>query len=235
MTFWKRPHGPDPVRIDSDEALCREVSNGNHEAFLLLFDRYWHDVFRLAFCVLRNQAEAEDLVQDLFLEVHTTMLRYDERRGPFRTLLLRYAYTRAIDQRRHLESRRYYATVGIEEVEEDLLAEDTSPVPGLTLEEGSRLIEQGMEHLDDRQRTVLTAYFFRGLSINEIAHELGESFGNTRHHLYRGLERMRKVVAPSDDTEENAEPDPGVIVRLHHRRLSKRVDPEVSVVRARSI
>src|SRR5258707_122567 len=232
MIFWKRPHGPEQLRSHSDEGLCREVAQGNHDAFLTLFDRYWQDVFRLAYSVLRNKAEAEDLVQGLFLEVHTTMLRYDEERGSFRTLLLRYAYTRAIDHRRHLESRRYYTSVQIEELESELLVRDDTVASGLSLEEGTRLIGQGLEHLDDRQRVAVTAYFFRGLSVEEIAHELGESFGNARHHLYRGLERMRRFLVPREEEDEASEPDRGVTLRLH-RRVTKRMAPEVSVVRAR--
>src|SRR5438046_1591132 len=180
------------LRADSDEVLCGEILKGNHEAFLVLFDRYWQDGDGLAYSIVRNAAEAEDLVQGLFLEVHTTLLRYDEQRGPFRTLLLRYAYTRAIDHRRHLESRRYYTSVQIEELESELLVRDDTVASGLSLEEGTRLIEQGLEHLDDKQRAAVTAYFFRGLSVGEIACEMGESFGNARHHLYRGLERMRR-------------------------------------------
>jgi RNA polymerase sigma-70 factor (ECF subfamily) len=232
--FGKRPNAPEQLRSLPDEVLCREATGGNHDAFLMLFDRYWQDVFRLAYSVLRNKAEAEDLVQGLFLEVHTTMLRYDEQRGSFRTLLLRYAYTRAIDHRRHLESRRYYTSVQIEELEPGLLVRDESLASGLSLEEGTRLIEQGMEQLDDKQRAAVTAYFFRGLSVNEIADELGESFGNARHHLYRGLERMRRVLAPKEETDESSEPDQNVILRFH-RQPTKRVTPEVSVVRARSI
>src|SRR5580693_1836621 len=234
MIFWKRRHVPEQLRSLPDEELCREVAKGSHVAFLVLFDRYWQDVFRLAYSVLRNKAEAEDLVQGLFLEVHTTMLRYDEERGSFRTLLLRYAYTRAIDQRRHLESRRYYTSVQIEELDPEVLARDVSLASGLSLEEGTRLIEQGLEQLDDKQRAAVTAYFFRGLSVNEIARELGESFGNARHHLYRGLERMRRVLASNEETEESTEPEPNVVLRFH-RRVTKRVAPEVSSVRARSI
>src|ERR1700730_7264962 len=155
MIFWKRLHAPDQLSSLPDEELCREVARGNHDAFLVLFDKYWHDVFRLAHSVLRNKAEAEDLVQGLFLEVHTTMLRYDEHRGSFRTLLLRYAYTRAIDHRRHLESHRYYTNVQIEEIEPALLTRDESPIFGLSVEEGTRLIEQGLEQLDDKQRAAV--------------------------------------------------------------------------------
>jgi RNA polymerase sigma-70 factor (ECF subfamily) len=230
MVFWKRPRGPEQLRSHSDESLCREVVNGSHEAFLVLFDRYWQDVFRLARAVLRNEAEAEDLVQALFLEVHTTMLRFNEEKGFFRTRILRYAYTRAIDQRRRLESRQYYANLYIDELEPEALAHDGSLASGLSSEEGTRLIEQGLEGLDDKQRMAVTAYFFRGLSVDEIAKELGESQGNARHHLYRGLERMRKTLAPKEQTDESPEKtDKSVTLRLGSR-ATKGVAPEVSGV-----
>ena len=225
MQFWKRPLGPEQLRPCSDEALCREVREGNQEAFLVLFDRYWLDIFRLAHSVLRNEAAAEDLVQDLFLQVHTTMLRYDEQRGSFRTLLLRYAYTRAIDHRRQLESRKYYQTVEIEQVEPETFSREVSLSSGLSLEEGTRLIEQGLEYLDDKQQAAVTAYFFRGLSVHEIAQEMGESYGNARHHLYRGLEKMRKVLIPKEYKEPRG-PDQTVPLRIESR--VKRVAPEVS-------
>jgi len=234
MMFGKRPNAPEQFRSLPDEVLCREATAGNHDAFLVLFDRYCEDVFRLAYSVLRNKAEAEDLVQGLFLEVHTTMLQYDEERGSFRTLLLRYAYTRAIDHRRHLESRRYYTSMQIEEVNPETLVQDSSLTSGLSPGEGTHLIEQALKHLDAKQRAAVTAYFFRGLSVNEIAHEMGESFGNARHHLYRGLERMRRLLAPREEDDEASEPDRSVTLRLH-RQVTKRVAPEVSIVRARSI
>jgi RNA polymerase sigma-70 factor (ECF subfamily) len=229
MNFWKRPHTPAQLGPLTDEELCREVTKGNHDAFLVLFDRYWQDVFRLAYSVLRNTADAEDLVQGLFLEVHTTLLRYDEQRGAFRTLLLRSAYTRSIDRRRHLESRRYYTNVEIAEVEPEAFAQDVALASGLSIEEGTRLIEQGLEQLDDKQRATVTAYFFRGLSVNEIAVELGESFGNARHHLYRGLERMRRVLAPKEQADESSEPERNVILKMQ-RRPTKGVASEVSGV-----
>src|SRR5713101_4965000 len=126
MTFWNRPRSLEQLRFLPDEPLCREVSHGNQEAFLVLFDRYWHQVFRLANAVIRDEAEAEDLAQALFLEVHASMLRFDEQKGSFRTLLLRYAYTRAIDQRRKLESRRFYSNLHLEELRPSSMLDDSS-------------------------------------------------------------------------------------------------------------
>jgi RNA polymerase sigma-70 factor, ECF subfamily len=230
IMFWKKPRGPELLRSHTDESLCREVAKGNHEAFLVLFDRYWQDVFRLARAVLRNEAEAEDLVQALFLEVHTTMLRFDEEKGFFRTRILRYAYTRAIDHRRRLESRQYYANLDIDDVEPEALALDGSLASGLSPEERTRLIQQGLEALEDKQRTAVTAYFFRGLSMEEIAKELGESYGNARHYLYRGLERMRKTLARKEETEESSEKTEQRAALRLESRATKRVAPEVSGV-----
>jgi RNA polymerase sigma-70 factor (ECF subfamily) len=234
MTLWNRPRGPEQLRCLPDEPLCREVVQGNQEAFLVLFDRYWRQVFRLANSIIRDQGEAEDLAQTLFLEVHTSMLRFDEQKGSFRTLLLRYAYTRAIDQRRRLECRRFYSSIEFDDVDPSMLAHDSPLASGLSLEEGTHLIEQAMKQLDEKQRSTVEAYFFRGLSLNEIAHQQGDSFGNVRHHLYRGLEKMRKLFTAKEQAEDSAEPDRSISARLQ-RRVSKRLAPEVSVVRARTI
>src|SRR5579864_1412151 len=111
MSLWNRIHGAQSLQAMSDESLCNEVTKGRYEAYLVLFDRYWRQVFRLANAVLHDEGEAEDVAQALFLEVHKNMLKFDSEKGSFRTLLLRHAYTRAIDQRRRLESRRFYSTI----------------------------------------------------------------------------------------------------------------------------
>lgn len=231
MIFWKRLRAPERLSALSDEELCRQLGKGNDEAFVVLFDRYWQDVFRMAHAVLRDKAEAEDFVQTLFLEVHTTMLRYDETRGSFRTLLLRSAYTRAVDHRRYLERRRYYATMQIEELDPHTFFRDGTLASGLTPEEGNRLIEEGLQYLDDKQRVTVMAYFFEGLSIDEVARKLGESHGNVRHYLYRGLERMRKVLAPKEsETEESSGQRQTATLRLPGRVEKQGVAPEVSGV-----
>lgn len=227
--FLNRPRGPEKMAHLSDESLCREVARGNQEAFLALFDRYWAQVFRFAYSVIRNQAEAEDVAQSLFLEVHTTLLRYDEQKGQFRSLLFRYAYSRAVDRRRRLQSRGFYSNVPFEEIDPKVLERHSSLIGGLSAEDATRLVEQAMEHLDDKQRLTIQAYFFRGLSLHEIAGELGESFGNTRHYLYRGLERMRKLLVPREESGELEETEQRVEVRPP-RRAAKRFASEVSGV-----
>jgi RNA polymerase sigma-70 factor (ECF subfamily) len=234
MTLWDRPSKGEPPRGSSDESLCQEVAQGSQEAFLVLFDRYWPRVFQLAYAIIRDEAEAEDLAQALFLEVHASLLRFDSRKGPFRTLLLRYAYTRAIDHRRRLESRRFYSCVQFDDLNPASFSKEHECLSGLSPEEGARLVEQGMQLLDKKQRAAIEGYFFRGLSLNEIADEMGDSFGNARHHLYRGLEKMRKALGPRSEAERAAEIELR-IERRSHRTAPKPVATEVSIVRARTI
>jgi RNA polymerase sigma-70 factor, ECF subfamily len=234
MTFWNRARGPEAFRSLPDESLCREVRSGSHEAFLVLFDRYWQQVFRMAHAVIRDAAEAEDLAQTLFLEVHKSLLQFDPEKGSFRSLLLRYAYTRAIDQRRRLVSRRFYSNVNLEEVQPSSLVSDPVFSSGLSIEEATHLIERGMKQLDEKQRATIDAYFFRGLSLQEIAVELGDSFGNARHHLYRGVANMRKFMTLGRESEEAGKANGAVRARSKGKNVD-RLPSEVSVVRARSI
>jgi predicted DNA-binding protein YlxM (UPF0122 family) len=61
-----------------------------------------------------------------------------------------------------------------------------------------------MQQLDDRQSRTVEAYFFRGLSLNEIAEELDDSLGNVRHYLYRGIAKMRKFIVATEATTAKA-------------------------------
>ncbi len=202
MSFWDRTHNLHSLHALSDESLCREAKRGRYEAYLVLFDRYWRQVFRLANAVLHDEGEAEDVAQALFLEVHRNMLQFDSVRGSFRTLLLRYAYTRAIDQRRRLESRRFYSAIQLQDLPTGSLVRAECLSSGLSIEEASRLIEQGMQQLDEKQCRTVEAYFFRGLSLNEIAVEVNDSLGNVRHHLYRGIAKMRSFIVVPEPSNE---------------------------------
>jgi DNA-directed RNA polymerase specialized sigma24 family protein len=84
---------------------------------------------------------------------------------------MRHAYTRAIDQRRRLESRRFYSSVDFDDVAPSMLAQDSALAFGLSIEEATQLIEQAMKQLDEKQWLTVEAYFFRGLSLNGLRQE----------------------------------------------------------------
>ena len=182
------------LRTQTDEGLCQLAASCDRAAFQELFDRYWAQVFRLTLAIVRSEAEAEDVAQSVFVELHCRSKEFDPAKGTFCNWLLRYAYVRAIDQKRYLVARKYYDQCEFDDFNFASLPEEPWPLFRLSADERSRLVEQLLGHLNGRQRLVIEAYFLGGQSLQEIASVINETHGNTRHLLYRGLAKLREVL-----------------------------------------
>jgi RNA polymerase sigma-70 factor, ECF subfamily len=177
-----------------DEYLLTCVKNGDREALAFLFRRYAASIRHLGRRLLRDDCEAEDLVQEVFLYVHRKSTLFDPSKGPARSWLFQVAYTQALIHRRRLKSSGYYiAGIGYEttkakpEVEADANYDRTGE--GLF---GRKSWEQGVRSLNDEQRQTLRLHFVEGFTFTEIAEKLGQSYANVRNHHYRALEKLRK-------------------------------------------
>ena len=95
-----------PAGEVSDECLMARVSEGNTEALAVLFRRYSRLVRGVALRILRDDAEADDLSQELFLFVHRKASIFDPQKSSLRSWIVQMTYQRAIDHRRHLHRRR---------------------------------------------------------------------------------------------------------------------------------
>ena len=182
----------EPSTLPSDEALMAQICDGSSEALSIIFHRYVPTVRRLAYRILRNASEADDLVQEIFLLVHRECKAFDSSKSPARFWILQIAYRRAISRRRYLSSRHFYSRIDLDEAAED------SNVISNDLDE---LIEQSLENnrlnkvfaaLSDDQQKTLRLFFIEGYTFEEIAEKLGKSRGNVKHHYFRGLEKLRK-------------------------------------------
>ena len=185
--------------VASDESLLEQISEGSREALGLLFRRHARAVRGVAFRILRNGAEADDLVQDVFLYLYRKASLFNGRRGTARSWIFHVAYHRAFDRRRYLKSRHFYAN---EELEGSALhlADPREDVPfhGTSIEGilGKQVAEEIKERLTPEQQETVHLYFFEGYSLKEIAERTGRSLVNVRSHYYRGLDRLRKIVHP---------------------------------------
>jgi len=177
-----------------DDALMAHVSSGHDDALAVLFDRYCRLVFKIALKILRDAGEAEDVMLNVFLEIHRAAAQFDPARGTTKVWVLQYAYHRSMNRRQQLVSRKFYVTEDISGVQESLV----SPGYGaLAPEETRRLIRQSLDSLNSSQRRVLELAYFEGLSMQEIADKTGDSLGNVRHHYYRGLQKLRVFLGAS--------------------------------------
>jgi len=184
---------PNDSREQSDEVLLRLTSEGSKEALSALFRRHAHQIWNIGRRILRDSAEAEDLVQEVFLYLYRRSALYDSSKGSARSWLIQIAYTQAFLRRRKLKSLGMYETP-----REETCNSDPSEVTyDRTVEAvfGRNRWKAILDDLTDDQEQVLRLHFFEGYTFAEIAEKLGQSYANVRNHHYRGLEKLRKQLA----------------------------------------
>jgi RNA polymerase sigma-70 factor (ECF subfamily) len=177
----------------SDEHLLSRIASGDKEALGLLFQRYARLVHSIGRRILRDDTEAEDLVQDLFLFIQRKCKVFDGSKSSARSWTVQMAYHRAIERRRYLTTRQFYSgreiesntshMVGTPTAENDYSAEAVFGRNGLN---------KVVKSLSPDQRETLRLHFFDGYTLAEISEEVGQPLGNVRHHYYRGLNKLRK-------------------------------------------
>lgn len=176
-----------------DGTLLLRIGSGDKEALGLLFHRYYRLMRSIARRVLRDDAEADDLVQDVFVFIQRKCSIFDNSKGSARSWIVQMAYKRAIERRRYLTTRHFYThddiqsstcnVVGVPTTEDDYSAEAVFGRNGL---------EKVLGSLSEDQRETLRLHFFDGYSLTEISAKLDQPLGNVRHHYYRALDKLRK-------------------------------------------
>ena len=183
----------------ADEALMAQICDGSREALAILFRRYARLVRTVAMRILRDDSEADDLLQEVFLFVHRNCSVFDASRSAVRSWIVQMTYHRAIDRRRYLNSRHFYTRLdldGIADVQDRRLVgrEGEDRLGALV---GNATVPGLLDLLTEDQRNTLSLHFFNGYTFTEIAAQLDQSLGNIRNHYYRGLEKLRKQLFPA--------------------------------------
>jgi RNA polymerase sigma-70 factor (ECF subfamily) len=182
-----------------DETLIAQICLGNKEALADLFRRYARIVRGVAYRVLRDASEADDMLQDIFLLVHRLGGTFDSSKSPARFWILQMTYRRAISRRRYLTSRHFYTRLDLDQAADQLGDEGTKRGrPEASIDETidrKDVLQSWFAELSESQRQTLHLFFFEGYTFEEIAAKLGQTVGNARNHYYRGLDKLRKQVS----------------------------------------
>jgi len=191
-----RAAGPQPaeIRSPSDEDLMAWIQAKDSVGLDLLYSRYSRLVFGIAFRIVNDKSEAEDVVQEAFFSLYQKAMLFDPAKGSAKSWVVQIAFSRARDRRAHLLRRGFYSGTDIESLDDTLQGQDD-----IEREVGLRIdcsqLLSAFEDLTQMQRKTLELFYFQGLELREISQRLNEPFGNVRHHFYRGLERLRKSPA----------------------------------------
>jgi RNA polymerase sigma-70 factor, ECF subfamily len=165
-----------------DTELLVRLLAGDHTALAVLFDRYHRLVFSVAVRILRDEGEAEDVVQTVFLNLFQSAANFNPEKGTLKVWLLQYAYHRSINRRRSLLAQGVYLWEQLD------AGNDAMAAPDL---ESLRMCEQMLARLKPQQRQVLEMTYFEGWTAREIAALQDRPAEHVRHDLYRGLAKLR--------------------------------------------
>ena len=175
----------------SDEELMVELQQGQQDALAILFDRHYRLVLTVALRILRDYGEAEDLMQDVFLEIYKKADQFDPAKGSPKTWILQYAYHRSLNRQKYLNLRSFYDSREEYPVEPWDLKHRSNGWNGLSYDDWARVIQKGLETLNEKERMALDLAYFQGLLLKEIAEEMNEPLSNVRNHYYRGMKKLR--------------------------------------------
>jgi RNA polymerase sigma-70 factor (ECF subfamily) len=178
------------LAVLADEELMQLVQQGDPRAFELLYDRHAGAAFSLAYRMVGDRTAAEDIVQEAFLSMWRSRVRYEPARGSVRTWVLGIVHHRTIDglRRNLVHQRRRASAEGIEEIHE---AAERTDVEAARREE-ARTVRAAMEELPGEQLQVIELAYFGGFTHTQIAEMLEMPVGTVKGRMRLGLEKLRR-------------------------------------------
>jgi RNA polymerase sigma-70 factor, ECF subfamily len=196
--LYEQPVVPDDG--PSDETLLARMRDSDREALGVLFRRYARLVHSIGKRILRDQAEAEDFVQELFLHLFRKAYLYDSSKGPARGWIVQTSYYEAFHRRSHLSTRPHY---GSSEFDEMGAGEIVAPETAGYDRSGEGLFGRArwrelIECLSTDQWETFRLHFYEGYSFEEISQIRNQTLVSVRHHFYRGIDRLRKHIFASE-------------------------------------
>ncbi|MDQ6765181.1 MAG: sigma-70 family RNA polymerase sigma factor [Verrucomicrobiota bacterium] len=193
---------PRRIFLRDDEQFIQKLRSGEEAGFSAFYRRFAPVLLSLTWRILRDQKDAEDALQEAFVQMWKNMAAYDPARGSLYTWAVMITRSKAIDAVRRRQSRQ-------RKIEEAIAQALDSPRPSqgagpggsaMRQEDGVR-IKSALRHLSPGQREALDLAFFTPLTQNEIALRLRLPLGTVKARIRRGLIFLRGVIKQEEMRE----------------------------------
>jgi RNA polymerase sigma-70 factor (ECF subfamily) len=183
-------------QLVAEIALLRRVAQGDRVGFEELYDRFSGVLFSTAYRVLNNQEAAEDVLQDVFVQIWEKAPLYDPARGKPMTWAVTLTRNKAIDRLRSTQRRSRLQDDVQRESETFEQFDDRSSFDALASGETSKMVREAIQKLSKDQREAIELAFFSSLTQTEISERLKEPLGTIKARIRRGMIRLRDLLNP---------------------------------------
>lgn len=174
---------------ETDLGIIKAIQQGNREAFAELYDQHNAWLMALAYRILQNQRDAEDLLHDVFVEIWKKAASYEPKRGTVRSWLAIKIRSRALDRIRMLKTiKKHIVEQPAIEIEFQTTTLETEIICSIEHSEARKLLEK----LTPVQRDVIELSYFRGFTCQEIANHCQLPLGTVKSGLLRAIKVLRK-------------------------------------------
>ena len=182
----------DKIRAETDQELIDRIKEKDKDALREIYSRFSQTVYNLAYRMLRDREDSEEVVQEIFLQVWNKADTYERGRGAVSTWIINIARSRSIDRLRklgyrdkntELDEERLNSTTDFSRIIEDR-------------EEKTSVISKALNTLPENQRAVIELVYFEGYTHTEAAQLLKEPVGTIKTRLRLGVIKLKEKMAP---------------------------------------
>jgi RNA polymerase sigma-70 factor (ECF subfamily) len=175
-----------------EAALLNSVAEGDQEAFGRLYDRMQPRILGLAIRILRDVGHAEEVTQEVFLEVWQCARSFDSTKGSAAGWILRKTHSRSVDRVRSAQARRMReARIGLR----DLFEPSDDITETISLRIDSKRVERALGALPEAQRQAVALAHLGGYSHSEVSEILQIPVGTVKTRIRAGIGRLREELA----------------------------------------
>ncbi len=183
---------PDDRTVELD--LLARITKRERAAFEQLYTRYSNILYATAMKFLKEDADAQDVVQDVFIQIWDKAKLYDPAKGKPLTWALTMTRNRSIDRIRAIQRRTRLR----DDFEKETVADESTGIrealSGVDASERTQILRDAVARLSPEQRKVIDLAFFGGLTQSEIADRLGEPLGTVKARARRGLMKLKELL-----------------------------------------